>query len=117
MTESETPLYKLAEAIAKDISQKSLSLPFKQSQTLALEIHEDHTVVTVIINFGPKTEARVAAQTVSSDVTLKTSAETARAIKSGETSITKALTRGQIKVSGAVNEVISIANEISSKSR
>lgn len=116
-------LFELATAISKDLAIQAplVSLEMQGDQgaqsTLSLQIANDHKVVSIVMVFGSKFTSEVVIGAKVAEITLKTNYKTALDISNRSMSIANALTNGQIRVSGSMKEVVSIANELSLKSR
>ncbi|CAG4932334.1 hypothetical protein [Acidithrix sp. C25] len=114
MTVSNIRLEKLADEIRLGFLE-TVDLPnFSKPYSIALEIHDhdDHAVVYLNLGNGGPTALSDGPPTL----TLKAAADIAIAIRNGTLQVADAIAAGEIKISGSVSEVNTLASELTSKS-
>ena len=112
MTASSVALVQLASQLAADIESQPLGRLGSRKSDICLEISDHDQVARILISITDKVRATVVKDTFNAEITLKVSLETAEEIRIGTISVSEAITLGKVKISGAVSDVIAMAQDL-----
>ena len=112
MTVSSMKLVQMANQLASDVESQPLVRLGSRTSDVCLEIWDHDQVARILISITDKVRATVVEGTCNAEITLKVSLDTAKEIQIGTISVSEAITLGKVKISGAVSDVIAMAQDL-----